>query len=128
MGVSLAEDYKVQASFKFGRDDMFNLRGDSVQEVSDQAAELADRLPVIIAVIQGIQTELSAAMVQATFPDAERITEDTSQPRDNVDRCAHGAPWERRSGKKQNGKPWSGKFCTVKNDPKLKQCETIFDN
>lgn len=104
----------VQVSVKHGPEDskgnplyLTNVRGYTVRDVREQAAELAewaDRL------FKDVAAFTAVGAVRERFPDSERVPE-RDRPRASSEgkSCAHGTR-EYRTGSK-DGKPWAGWFC-----------------
>lgn len=116
----MAEDYKVQVSFKFGTNQqgMVNVRGSEVGEVDLLMSEARE---VLLPSLAGLDEELKAAgLIQATFPGSTPMSQGGAQPAQSnaaasnggAPSCVHG-PRVHRSG---DG--WQGWFCPAdRNDP-----------
>jgi alpha-D-ribose 1-methylphosphonate 5-triphosphate diphosphatase PhnM len=124
----LTDDYKVQYSIKFPHPsaDMVNVRANTVDELKTLMAEIALEAATLAVTADAIRTdvmEVAKQNIKAEFP----TTTEVASGGQGQKLCAHGVPYTFRSGTSQKGKAYSGLFCTVKNDPNLKECEPIFN-
>lgn len=115
-----ADGTSVHLQVKFGRNGSMalNLFAPTVQALVNEATELGDSGPMLVAIAEQVQ---AFATVAAEFPGTEAVKSDS-----NAKMCAHKEPMEFKRGE-TNGKKWSGWFCKVRNDPALAQCKPEFD-
>jgi hypothetical protein len=122
----MSEDYKVQASYKFGAYDqyMLNLRGDSVSEVEALASAL--NLQVLTDLGASLKAVDAAAPVTAGVPTAPAPTTAPAPaaPPASGRQCQHG-PRTRYQGSSARG-AYVAWFCSLpKGHPD--QCKAEFE-
>jgi len=110
---------KIQISRMFGKDQVV-LRGDTKDEVLDQATELAKESERIAESLNIIGQVIFAAQA---FPSASGSTDSASEPSQSSSKpsnsgagnskgktCEHGER-DYRKGEKKNGDTWTAYFC-----------------
>lgn len=114
------EGTSVHLQIRFGRNGSMalNLFGPTVKQVLDEATELGDSGPMLVAIAETFQ---GLATVAEVIPGTTVVTDP------NAKVCAHGVARVRKSGG-EGKKAWVGYFCDVKNDPNLKQCAVEWEN
>jgi hypothetical protein len=131
------DEWEVQSTIKHGpvmndRGDrlfMTNMRGFTVRAVQDHVEDFADRYDAFVKASQKI---FAADAVFQSFPDSERVREDSSSRGDSRgsrlrDRdgelCEpHRLPMRYKSGKSKAGNNYELLECTAKNNP----CDAIW--
>jgi hypothetical protein len=121
----VSDDYKLQASFKYGPGltGMLNVRANDEEEFKDLLGAAADSAASLGIVSSALEEEFKAAQIVANaFPGTTQVTGQAGAGGARV--CPHGPMTYRQSP--DGGKSWAGWFCSrQKTDPD--RCKPIYD-
>lgn len=126
--------YGAQLSLKFGNGGMINVRASDVNALVSEVENLALVGTYIVNTSEEIQSAaISAQQAQANvvqqFPQTTVVQQGPPPQQGGGQQkfCAHGQAMAFRAGTSKAGKPYSGYFCQVKNDPYLAECPPQFN-
>lgn len=129
----MADEYGAQLSVKFGPNgnSMINVRADDVTALAEEVNRMAELGSVIVASAEDF---VANATVVAAFPNTTTVQDARpSQPAQANNSaapvCAHGVPMKYREGvAAKTGKAYKLWGCTVKDDPRMPECQAKFLN